>query len=281
MMIQLFIFCFVFFLYLHIIFHLKTNNQSEIYEIQYSTKPFLEDACQLRLPVIIHFESVLQITNATKLNNLSPNEQICVNQNLISLEMFLKENENNDDKDNENKNNYYSENNSQLIQETYLIHEFKKNDIYFRPPLMSLRQYDIIIGKKDVITPFRYELNYRNYFLVTQGSIQIKLAPPDSKRYLTVVEDYEHFQFSSQENPWTHFTNQNKIKITDVIVKEGQMIYIPSYWWYSIKMIETSSITVLKYKPIMNVIANTPHYFRYFLQQQNIQKRFYKKEKSS
>jgi hypothetical protein len=269
MLIQLFIFCFVFFLYLHIIFHLKTNNQSEIYEIQYSTKPFLEEACQLRLPVIIHFASILQITNTTKLDNLPQKEEINVNKNPIPLEIFVKD-----------ETMKFSENNLSLIQETYLIHEFKKNDIYFRPPLMSLRQYDILIGKKDVITPFRYELNYRNYFLVTQGSIQIKLAPPDSKRHLTVIKDYEHFQFSSQENPWTGFDQQNKIKITDVTLKEGQMIYIPSYWWYSIKMMETSSITVLKYKPIMNVIANIPHYFQYFLQQQNIQKRFYKKEVS-
>ena len=31
---------------------------------------------------------------------------------------------------------------------------------------------------------FRYDLNYRNYYTVTQGSISVKLSPPKSSKYL-------------------------------------------------------------------------------------------------
>ena len=31
-------------------------------------------------------------------------------------------------------------------------------------------------------TPLKYELNYRNFFLVTQGSIKVKLIPPKSAK---------------------------------------------------------------------------------------------------
>ena len=49
------------------------------------------------------------------------------------------------------------------------------------------------MGSKDMCTPFRYEINYRNFFLLTQGSAQIKMSPPHNTRYLYPNYDYENF----------------------------------------------------------------------------------------
>ena len=59
-----------------------------------------------------------------------------------------------------------------------------------------------MIGSNGVQTPFKYDLNYRNYILITEGSINLKLAPPKSKKYLYENADYENFEFSSPINPW-------------------------------------------------------------------------------
>jgi hypothetical protein len=60
--------------------------------------------------------------------------------------------------------------------------------------MVSNCSYDFILASENCKTPFRYEVNYRNYFLVTEGEIKIKLAPPKSTRYLYVNKDYENFE---------------------------------------------------------------------------------------
>ena len=55
----------------------------------------------------------------------------------------------------------------------------------------------------------------------------------------------------------------------DIELNQGDMIYIPAYWWYSIKYVEVSSVCVFQYKTIMNVISITPEIIMYFLQTQN------------
>ena len=68
--------------------------------------------------------------------------------------------------------------------------------------MVSSCKYDLLIGSKGTVTPLRYSMNYRNYFLVTSGTVTIKLLNPDSSKYLYEKKDYEHFEFSSKVNPW-------------------------------------------------------------------------------
>jgi hypothetical protein len=54
-LINLIIFIIVFFLYLHISFQLKINNDLEVLEIEEPTKGQLEEICDLRQPVLFNF----------------------------------------------------------------------------------------------------------------------------------------------------------------------------------------------------------------------------------
>ena len=45
-------FCVVLFMYLHIIYHLKTSNDLEIYTIDSPSKDKLEEICNIRQPVV-------------------------------------------------------------------------------------------------------------------------------------------------------------------------------------------------------------------------------------
>ena len=284
----IFIFCLVLFIYLHIQFHLKVGNDLEIYELDNASKDKLEEICDIRQPVIFDFENdkLVQSTNkyailsnykAFDINIRNSNDQNYDSEIYVPLQFQTAIKLFTDD----TSSSFFSENNQDFLSETGLIKHFQYNDAFIRPYMVSNCNYDVILGSAGVVTPFRYELNYRNYFLVTQGTIQIKLSPPVSSKYLNMVYDYENFEFRSPMNPWNIQSNYSadfdKIKCLDVTLSIGQTIQIPAYWWYSIKMEKDTSISCFRYRTYMNNAAICPHIFMYGLQLQNIKRDSVKK----
>ena len=119
-----------------------------------------------------------------------------------------------------------------------------------------------------------HTLNYRNYYFVTEGSIIIKLAPPKSSKYLNEIKDYDNFEFRSPINPWNvqneYIKDFNKVKFIEIDLKPEDIIYIPAYWWYSIKYLEPTSAIVFKYRTYMNTVAISPHLIIKMLQKLNV-----------
>jgi hypothetical protein len=146
---------------------------------------------------------------------------------------------------------------------------------------MSNYWYDIMMGSNKGYTPLRYEINYRNYILVTQGSAQIKLTPPHSSKHLHTIYDYENFEFRSPINPWNpqpKFSSDfDKIKCLEFTLLPGKTLYIPAYWWYSIRFNSNTSITRFTYRTYMNNLAILPNICLHGLQIQNIKRRIAKK----
>ena len=272
----IFIFCLVLFIYLHIHFHNKTSNDLEIYELDQASKDKLEEICDIRQPVIFDFDND-KIVNTTNKNTILSNYKAFdikirdINDQNFNSEIYIPVPLHSANKlFNDDKNNaFFSEKNQDFLQETGIIKSFQYNDEFIRPYMVSNCNYDIMMGSADVVSPFRYELNYRNYFMVTQGSIQLKLSPPSSTKY-----DYENFEFRSPMNPWKiqaqYIADFDKIKCLDVTLVKGQTIQIPAYWWYSIKFTKDSSISCFRYRTYMNNAAISPHIFMYALQLQNV-----------
>ena len=286
---EILIFCFILFLYIHICHQLKTNSDLEVYEINDPTKDELENICENKQPLIIRsingfdqntinllkLDNIqnsygffdINITNTKEDNdNLQKYVHITLDE---AVKLFKKD----------KKNKYITQNNSDFINETTIEKLIKKNDIILRPYLLSMSNYDYIVGGKDTYTVLQKNISYRNFFIVTQGSITIKLIPPESTKYLRENREYEYFEFTSPLNPWNiqekYKNDLRRIKTLDVTINEGEILFIPSFWWYSIKMNELSSIVVSKYWTHMNIVATTPHHLLYLLQNQNISnKRF-------
>jgi hypothetical protein len=171
---------------------------------------------------------------------------------------------------------YLVENNSDFLEETGIIKSFRYNDVFLRPHMVSQCGYDFVIASEQTRTPFRYELNYRNYLLVTEGEIKIKLTQPKSSKYLYQQKDYENLEFSSPLNPW-HIQTQykadfDKIKCLDLRMTKGQILYIPAYWWYSIEFGKEASLCSFKYKTYMNTVAILPQLVMRLLQTQNVKR---------
>ena len=64
----------------------------------------------------------------------------------------------------------------------------------------------------------------------------------------------------------------DKIKVLDVFLNVGEIIYIPAYWWYSIKYEKLSSVCSFQYRTFMNMLAITPELTMSLLQNQNIKR---------
>lgn len=270
------IFCLVLFLYLHLLYHLKTSNDLEVYTIDNPSKEKLEEICNLRQPVT--FEYQLDDTSLNKDNILTKFGAFDIrvrdvndsNNDYVPLAFDVS----NKLFENDEDSKYFTENNQDFLEESGLIKILKHNDGFLRPPLVSNCNYDILYGSNNVTTPFRYELNYRTFFYVNKGSIKLKLSPSKSNKYLYSKKDYENFEFRSPVNPWNvqkqYQSDFNKIKCLDMEIHEGAIVYIPAYWWYSIKFNKSSELLGFKYRTYMNNLAILPELVMNLLQNQNV-----------
>jgi len=268
-----FIFCIILFTYLHVQFQLKTSDDLEIYELEDASKDKLEEICDLRQPVLLDFhdqkiaeicniENLLANYHAFELKVRNAREKDCSYLPLQlgdAIKLFQED----------TSGVYFSENNLDFLNETGVVKSIQYNDEYLRPYMISNCKYDIMMGSDQVKTPFRYELNYRNYFMVTQGSVRIKLAPPKNNKYLEPISDYENFEFRSLVNPWL-IDPQAKYKCLEVILPLGKALYIPAYWWYSIQFDKKSCLVSCRYRTHMNNVAIIPNAIMYALQNQNL-----------
>ena len=276
------IFCIVLFLYLHIYFQLKTSDDLEIYEIDYPSKEKLEEICDLRQPVLFHYDNerilescqrktILDTYGAfdVKIRNIkqSSDDNLYVPIAFSNALTVLNE-------DKEMK--FVVENNGDFLEETGLLKSYKYNDAFLRPFMVSQCLYDYIIAGEGVQTAFKYEINFRNYILVVEGSVKIKLAPPKSAKYLYPVNDYENLEFSSLINPWQvhgkYRADFDKVKCLDIVMKKGQILFLPAYWWYSIEFTKETSICTFNYKTYMNTVAILPQLVMKLLQTQNVKR---------
>ncbi len=282
------IFCIVLFFYLHIYYHLKTSDDLEIYEIEQPSKDKLEEICDLRQPVLFDY-------NNEKIMNVFRQSNILDSYGAFDIKLRNVEDKYDNDVDiflpvvfnnalnilnNNKEKKFISENNEDFIEETTLFKNFSYNDGFLRPYMVSSCNYDYILGSNNITTPFRYELNYRNYFLVVEGRAHFRITPYKSSKYLYTNTDYENLEFRSPINAW-NIQNQyradfDKIKCLDIIVNPGQIIYIPAYWYYSIKFEDTTSICVFRYRTYMNTIAILPQLMLNILQNQNIKRQIAK-----
>jgi hypothetical protein len=287
-LVSFFIFCLVLFVYLHIQFHLKTSNDLEMYEIDQASKDKLEEVCDIRQPTLFEFDNqkIVDSTNKTYVSNnyhafevkilnvkdTDPNLELYMPLPIHAVVKLFDE---------DKSACYLSENNSEFLNDTGVVKSFKYNDAFLRPHMVSNCNYDIMMGSVGVCTPFKYEINYRNFFLLTQGTAQIKLAPPKSVKYLYPQYDYENFEFRSPINPWNPQPNYaadfDKIKCLEFILLPGKTLYIPSYWWYSIQFGANTSISTLFYRTYMNNIAISPYIGMHALQIQNVKRDVVKK----
>jgi len=281
-----FIFIVILFLYIHILYHLKTADDLEIYEINSFSKERLNEVCDLRQPVLFSYD--INNFNELKVDNLVSNYnsfdiKVKFFNNLEDTVIPLKFKDFIDLIDSKDNDKIFTiENNNEFLEETCLNKKIQYGDNFFKPSSLMSYEYDLIIGKSNHYTKCQYNLNYRNYFLVLEGNVKLKLAPPKSNKYFNVQKDYESFKFFSNMNIWDpqneYINDYNKIKFLEIDLVPGKIINIPAYWWYSFYFTENkSNILSLKYRTYMNNVTISPEFLKSLLQKQNIKHELFKK----
>ena len=275
-LITIMVFCLILFLYLHIYYHLKTSDDLEVYTLKSPSKDKLEEICSIRQPVLFQYSNQ-DIFKQFTLSSLKVNQGVFdvsvrkVGDDLY-LPILLKEAIGLFENDKEE--NYFSEKNHELLQETGLHKVLRNNDYFLRPPMVSNCAYDVCSGSKNSYTPLRYNLNYRNYLCVTEGQVRIKLISPIYSKYLYEIKDYDNFEFKSPINPWDvqkkYVRDFNKVKFIEIDLVPGDIIYIPAYWWYSVKYLDLTCTLMFKYRTYMNTIAISPQLIIRMLQKLNV-----------
>lgn len=293
--IQLIVFCIVLFLYIHVYHHLKTSSDLELYELDTPTKEQIEEVCDIRQPVkfVYNEPELLTYTELPYVEECYGVFDIHIRTNDVGRQLmdspFRKTQDIPLEKESvlpflltkaipvfqkDTTKQYYSEHNSDFLYETGMTKKYQYYDRLLRPHMVSSCNYDYIIGTNKTITPLRYHLEYRNYYLVTYGKVTITMIPPSYSKYLHGQTNYELFEFYSPVNVWNpqpqYKHDFEKVKTLTLTLAKGDILYIPAYWWYSIQFDELSSISVFQYRTYMNTIAMAPQLMMYTLQHANV-----------
>jgi len=282
------VFCVILFFYLHIQYQFKCNSDLELFEIYETTKDNMEEICNMRQPTVFtqvdeHLMNTLvgQINKewletkyakySVQVREMNSNEYASLPLN-ASLRLM--------NKGDVSQHYFYSENNQEFLSETGFAK--KISDRVLRPYLCSRSMHDIMFGSQGSSTPLRYSIYFRNYYVCTKGIVYVKLIPPKYAKKLDTIYDYDLFEFRSPHHMWndkfgtTAHHSIPDVKSLEIALSPGKLLYIPAYWWYSFQYGEDATLVNFSYQTYMNRISNSHHSFMYFLQQNNIRKKFTK-----
>lgn len=279
------IFMMILFLYVHINDQYKKSEDLEIYEMDYISNSDLQTICNVKQPTIFEFKKVLP-DFFSKMENGEPfkkyeNIDIKVkdvldywNPNLKSIDPIILPNSSfNTLMKSDPKGHYYMEDNQDFLEETELLSEIRELDEYLKPSFNFQSKYDLLMGSSDCVTPLRYHTDYRRFLVVCTGKISVKMTPWKSRKHLHPIIDYDNYEFFSKLNPWSkqkEFSNDmDKLKFLEFEIVAGYVLYIPPFWWYSIKFHPDTQVVSASYQTVMNVISNVPDITRYYLQFHN------------
>lgn len=292
--VNIILFVIVLILYLHIVQQLKTSEDLEIYEMDYTTNAHLQEVCDVKQPVMFEYNSVSpdlysEITvekldtcgiYEVKVKDIKDyyletvsNSPDYVVLPLQSANKLLKS---------DTHSSYFTENNHDFVEDANLYQFFHANDEFIKPSTTVITKYDIMMGSSGVYTPLRFHKDCRRFISTLSGKITIKMTPYKSSKYLSPVNDYENYEFRSPVNVWApqkkYKTDVSKLKFLEFDVMPGYMLYIPPYWWYSIKFSDGQETVVsgFTYNTMMNCITNIPNWALYYLQQHNTKTRIAK-----
>ena len=276
MLISFFIFIVILFLYVHIQEQYKKSEDLEIYEMDYTSNDHLQTVCAMKQPVLFEFfrDEGVKGSPVEKINDVADeNAEIKVwdtndyyTGTTASVDPILLTNRSFTNlSKSDPKGRYFGKWDQDADSDDYEI--FKDMDDFFCPKLCAHSGYSLLTGASGAKLPLQYHMNDRVFFFVTSGRISVKMTPWRSRKYIDTIKDYENYEFYSRMNAWDPKQIGDKIKWLNFDVNAGHVLYIPPWWWYSIKFSSTDTrVATFKYQTYSNLLAHTVDLGRYYFQ---------------
>lgn len=267
------VFTIVLLLYIHFLHQYKVSEDLEIYQIDYKTNANLQETCELKQPIIFSRGKTLAIPDLhrfTQLLQLKDTRDYRDDNLMVdSIEMPCNHMFKLLNMDKEG--HFFSENNETFIEECGLRKKIAEIDSELMPKHCIQTKYDLFLGSINTCTPLRYHVNTRKYIYVTQKSIKMRMISWKYSKYLQERQDYLNFEFKSDVNVWEESEVMNHVQFIEFDVPCEHIIYIPSFWWYSIQYVELNTVAVeYNYTSLSNKVAFLDRWMKHFLQRQNV-----------
>ena len=288
------IFIIILFLYLHLVSQYKRSEDMEIYEMDYSTNKQLQEVCNVKQPILFEMQSSApeffdvvsskikneELTHDVKLKDTHDYFHERAEHKTSSVDYIVLPFQSAHKLMKTDSNaHFFIENNNDFLDESGIYNNLRGLDTFLKPDLIAQTKYDICLGSKNTATPLRYHTHYRQFYVVATGKIHVKMTPWKSSKYVHPIKDYENYEFRSPVNVWNpqqkYLHDMDKTRFLEFDVHAGYVLYIPPYWWYSIKysIEENTTLCGFTYNSPMNILSNIPDWALYFIQQQNLTKK--------
>ena len=265
----------------------KKGEDLEIYEMDYTTNTQLQEICNSKQPVLFNFKTVYpevftDLDSATFLKHSSYDVKVrdtagmtmsnwCADSVPLKYDSFRRL------AAADSNAHFITEDNLEFIEESGLYSEFEELNPYLKPSLTVQTKYDLLQGSEGAYTPLRYHTDERRFYAVGAEKIVVKMTPYRSRKYLAGTTDFAAYEFRSPIDPWNPANNGakythdiEKVKYLEFEVLAGYILYIPPYWWYSIKYSSADSLVLgAIYNSLPRILANSWDLTQYYLQQDN------------
>lgn len=289
-----FIFIVTLFIYLHMYKFLNINTDVKIYDVDFESKEQLTDILNDKIPFKISNLNQEYFSNAYTFFSLPMNFETKSTSEkkivLYSYDDFLELN--NDTKkiiqstyfdiDNyiEKQNNcdasfaYFSCDNQQFVH-TMFDKYLEKLSIYLKPDFTLQQHYDMLMGMKHMQTGLTYSYYNHTYIIIKQGDVSVRMYSPN-----IIPELYRKFNNKIDINVWDteKTSNTEQFKYIDIQLKTGDILYIPTYWSYSIFYNNPSIIFSVKYHSLMSYCMHFPYKIIDYISYLNIETKKIKDE---
>ena len=80
-----------------------------------------------------------------------------------------------------------------------------------------------------------------------------------------MLNDYENMEFRARGNLW----KECKIQRADILLRQGEVLFIPAYWIYSVMFEDHSTLVSFSYRTVMSSVSVSPQVLLRVLQSQN------------
>jgi len=273
MLLAFLIFVIILFLYVHIQDQYKKSEDLEVYEMDYTTNEHLQSICALKQPTLFECPNTNALRDDMKdvikeirvdgsddirvwdTNDYKSRDIKSVEPIYLTYKSFVNLAKS------DPKGHFFTRKNQDWLEDVGVLDACRSFDALLRPKLTAHSSYEMLAGSSGAELPVQYHMADRQFFFVTEGRISVRMTPWRSRKGLLPIADYENYEFYSKGG------DEGKLKWLEFDVPAGYILYVPPWWWYSMRFTSVDTRVIgVQYQTFANILAHLPEWGRYYFQ---------------